>query len=172
MSCRQRDTYSVISARREEISRDSLLCAMKVVPSRSWRGNVPGWGAAAQIDLVLISDLERCCIIIEQKSFIGPADPAEVIHRSEEIKRGIEQLRFRREAFHLKAEALLDVLQVDSAYRLVWVLCSDTSVGASYVQDLTIPVLRTAHLTYKILKSGFRECCDWLENRSYLPMRE
>lgn len=137
---------------------------------RFWYGHIPHWGGASQIDLVIISDVEQQCLILELKSFIAPAEPREILDRSSEIRIGIEQIQKRVKMARVHPSSLQTVLNVDDRYRLTWAVASDTSIGASYVQSSDVPVIKTSHLVAKLRQNPtLATCCDWLENRDYLP---
>ena len=162
--------YALISVSREARSRDLICQTLAGSEVRTWFGNVSGWGRAAQVDLVITSDTERCCFVIELKSFISPAEPSEIIHRSEELAKGLQQLRLRQQAHEVDRNSLFAVLGIDTTYCLSWVLCSDNSIGAAYIQDEGIPILKTGHFAKTVRQLGCRQTAEWLSRRLYLPV--
>jgi hypothetical protein len=165
-----RTTYVRLSQQREDLSRNGVIEAVSRLGFRCWHGDVPNWPGASEIDLAIVSDGEQQCLILELKSFIEPAEPREVRDRSEEIKRGIEQVRERKKMAARLRGPLLKVLEIDDRYRLTWAVASETSVGAGYVQTPEVPVVRTRHLLMKLAQvPRLAACCAWLEAGDYLP---
>jgi hypothetical protein len=74
----EKAVYARLSNDRERNSRDQAIVVVAGLGLRHWHGEIPQWGDRAEIDLVVISDFERCCLVLEMKAFIGPADPREV----------------------------------------------------------------------------------------------
>lgn len=167
----ERRVYSAFSQGRETASRERLIKELSGLRLRFWRGLIPQWGAASEVDLVIVSDTEKQCLILELKSFIAPAEPREIIERSEEIRHGTEQIRDRIDKARDLPGPLRTALGIDDSYRLTWAVASETSVGAVYVQSPDVPVVNTRHLVTKLTRNpDLIECCRWLENRAYLPI--
>lgn len=166
----EREAYSKLSNQKESLLRRRFTEVLSVSGWRSWHGNVPGWKGAPDIDLAIISDKEKRCLFIELKSFLGPAEPREIIERSEEIARGIEQVRRRKGLSAAHPAPLHRVLGINADYELMWAVVSDTSIGGGWVQVEDVPVVRANHLIRKLnhcrnLKQPFK----WLSERQYLP---
>jgi len=167
----ERGAYSRLSQDREALSRDHASATIERLGFRTWQGRVAVWAKDAEIDLVIISDVELCCVVLEMKAFVAPADAREVHERSKEIAHGIDQIRSRQVAARQNAQSLFDALKVDGRYRLVWAVASETSVGAPYVQAADVPVVQTRHLLEKLeQKRLLAPVCDWLERREFLPV--
>jgi hypothetical protein len=166
----KKDAYARLSRQREELSRNGLTEALSALGFRCWHGDVPHWQGASEIDLAIVSDAEQQCLILELKSFIGPAEPREIRDRSEEIRRGIVQVRERKRMAACFPGPLLNVLEIDDCYQLTWVVASETSIGAAYVQAPDVPVVRIRHLLLKLaMERSLVACCAWLEAGHYLP---
>ena len=125
----ERAIYSGLSAEREDLSRSRIIKAIAPMPIRHWNGNVPGWSEASEIDLALMDESGKHCLILELKSFVGPAEVREVWERSKEIADGIEQVRVRRQLATSKAEELHSVLGIDQTWNIGWAVASESSVG-------------------------------------------
>lgn len=167
-----RTAYAALSGEKESASRERIANGLSGLGFRFWYGQVKEWGAASDVDFVVISDREQECLILELKSFIAPAEPREIRDRSEEIREGIEQVRRRMTMAESLRAPLLSVLAIDAHYHLGWAVASDSSIGAGYVQDPDVPVINTRHLISKLHRSsGLSSCRSWLENREYLPTR-
>ncbi len=165
-----RVAYTALSQDKERLSRENIIEALTPMGFRFWHGNVPLWGGASQIDLVIVSDAEQQCLILELKSFIAPADPREVRDRSSDIRVGIEQIQARVRMAHNDPSSLRTILGINDRYLLTWAVASDTSIGAGYVQSTDVPVVKTSHLIAKCFQNPLlANCCHWLENRDYLP---
>ena len=167
----ERAIYSTLSAERESLSRARIVDALTPMGIRHWHGNVPGWDGASDVDLALMDDGSKNCLILELKSFVAPAEVREIWERSKEIAAGIEQVRTRRELADTRGEALHDVLRIDGKWNIDWAVVSESSVGGAYVQAADVPVVRAPHLLRKIVsKGGLEGIGEWLCTRGYLPV--
>lgn len=166
----QRD-YSALSGERERLLRKEIEAALEEIGVRHWRGEVPKWGRAGDIDLVAIDDRRKVCLVMELKSFVGPADPSEVHNRSRELEKGIRQLKKRKKMSAERRGELNRTLDVDSRYDLTFVLVSKTSAGCGLVLDDEVPIVRSSNLIDKLRSS--RSLCvvvGWLKEREFLPV--
>jgi hypothetical protein len=167
----ERAAYAALTQEKETKLRKHLMESLSDLGFRFWYGRVPEWGAGSDIDFVVISDVEQECLILELKSFIAPAEAREVRDRSEEIRRGIEQLRIRKELARIFPGPLRALIGVGDQYRLNWAVASETSVGANYVQSPDVPVINARHLISKLCRDrSLTKSCFWLDERRYLPI--
>ena len=167
----ERALYTGLSAQRECLSRNLIVDAIQSLSIRQWHGHVPQWGETSEIDLALMDDESKSCIILELKSFVAPAEPRETWERSEEIEDGVAQIHARRAMMTEKPEPLYESLDIDNSWQISWAVASESSVGSFLVQDETVPVIRTQHLIHKILAAnGVRGIDVWLNEREYLPV--
>lgn len=167
----ERRAYAALSQGREARLRDRLIRELSGLGLRFWNGQISQWRGASDIDLAVISDSERQCLMLELKSFIAPAEPREIMDRSEEIRRGIQQVRDRMTMARDLPRPLHSVLGIDQSCRLAWAVSSENSIGAAYVQHPDVPVVNTGHLIAKLKRCrALPECCRWLESRGYLPV--
>ena len=155
----EKSTYSALSQGKEIASRQRLVEGLSGMQFRFWHGQVPEWGKASEIDLAIVSDDERQCLLIELKSFIEPAEPREVRERSEEIQKGIKQVHDRMEKARTLPETLRACLRVDERYKLTWAVASETSIGAVHAQSSDVPVINVQHLMTRLRR--IRSRC-WL----------
>ena len=168
----ERAIYSSLSADREDRSRARIVDTLTSMRIRPWHGNVPGWEGASEIDLALMDEASKHCLILELKSFVGPAEVREVWQRSEEIAAGIAQVRVRRELVDKRGDALRSVLEINEEWKIDWAVASESSVGGVYVQAEDVPVVRTPHLLRKIVSNGgLAGVGEWLHTRTYLPVK-
>ena len=167
----ERAIYSSLSSDREDRSRRRIVDMLTPMRIRHWHGNVPGWDAASEVDLALMDEGSKHCLILELKSFVAPAEVREIWERSEEIAEGIAQIRVRRERVDTRGDALHSVLGIDEKWKVDWAVASESSVGGVYVQAEDVPVVRTPHLLRKIVSNGGLEGVgEWLHKRAYLPV--
>jgi hypothetical protein len=164
-----RQQYAALSGEREEELRDELKTQVENPLLRFWHGTIGEWGGAGEIDLVIIDDEHHACLMLELKSFIGPAEPREMFDRSKEIAKGIDQVRKRREQFLAAPGAFFKATRTDERYRVSSAVASKTSIGGAYVQATDVGVIRSAHLAEKIRLVGLPAAADWLQGREYLP---
>ncbi len=122
------------------------------------------------VDLAIINDSEKACLLLELKWFIDPAEIREVVEKSEEIEKGIcQSLKFKR-AFEDNHRQLLEKLDIDSSYRLEGVVVSENWIGYANVQSPEVPVIQADHLIAKLKATeGLQSTIDWLKDRKYLP---
>lgn len=166
-----RQVYARLSKDREEMARDRVVREVTELGYRCWHGELSAWGRAGEVDLIITSDAERCCLALEMKAFIWPADPREVHERSLEIKRGIVQATEREVKTRELPEALHKALHTDSGYEVTWAVASETSIGAGYVQSIDIPVIQTQHLIDRLRhERRLTSVCDWLKRGAHLPI--
>lgn len=163
--------YAALSKDREAQLRQRVTRGLNDLGYRYWFGDLSEWGAAAEIDLAIVSDAERRCLAFEMKAFIGPADPREVHERSLEIKRGIEQAALRRAKTREMPQPLHRALGIDDTYDVTWAVASETSIGASYVQSDDMPVVQTRHILDKLsVERQLGSVCEWLKTSGHLPI--
>ena len=130
-------------------------------------GNVPN---LTDVDLAIIRDSEKTCLLLELKWFIGPAEFREVIEKSEEIKKGISQVFKLKQAFADNHKPLLEKLEIDSNYRLEGIVVSQNWIGEANVQSPEVPVIRADHLIAKLKATeDLQSTMEWLKDRKYLP---
>lgn len=131
------------------------------------------WGRVANlpdVDLAIVNDSEKTCLLLELKWFIEPAEAREIIQKSEEIEKGISQVLQLKQAFVNNHKFLFQKLNIDSCYRLEGVVVSENWIGNAEVQSPEIPVIRTDHLIEKLKATdNLQSTIEWLKDRKYLP---
>lgn len=166
-----RAVYNHLSGYRESLLRARIVGALSDAGYRAWHGDVVGWNPIRDIDLAIICDRERCCLLLELKSFLAPADAREVREKGEEISRGIEQVSVRRGLADAAPQPLHEALGIDADYRRGWAVVSENSVGPVWVQSDDVPVIRAHHLVRRLTETGsLAGLIDWLAGRHYLPI--
>ena len=122
------------------------------------------------VDLAIINDSEKACLLLELKWFIDPAEIREVVEKSEEIEKGICQVFKLKQAFADNHKPLLEKLEIDSNYRLEGIVVSQNWIGEANVQSPEVPVIRADHLIAKLKATeSLRATIEWLMARKYLP---
>lgn len=166
-----REIYSRLNHEKESLLRDRFLTELADCGWRTWHGVVPGWGENLDLDLALISDSEKACLCLELKSFIAPAESREVIERSQEIARGIEQIRVRRAELESEPQPVHEALDITPGYAISWAVASENSIGGAWVQADDVPVINAGHLIRRLHRShSIAKVSKWLERRSFLPV--
>ena len=165
-----KDAYSRLSTEREGLLRERMLAQLKDLPLRFWTGSIPGRNDLPDLDLVIVDELTRTVLVQELKAFVQPAEAREVLEKSQEIERGVGQIRKLREAFQANPEAIRRALKIGHDYKLHYAVASEAFVGTPSVQDCSIPVVHASHIVDR-LKAGMSlpAVCHWLESREYLP---
>ena len=164
--------YSVLNRQRESIMRSKLIDDLNPLEFEFWNGTLREWNGCGEIDFAVVSRKEKTCLIAELKSFIAPAEPKEIINRSEEIAKGVEQITCRREKYQNLPVPLLQALNVTEDFSFTWAVISENSIGANYVQKPDVPVVNRNHLTQALAEHrSLSHVCRWLDARTYLPVR-
>ncbi len=122
----ERGRYTALSIAKEHAMRSRLEAELSGPKFRFWSGRITPWATASEVDLVIICDDERRALVLELKAFTAPADPREVCERSEEIEKGIKQIRTRKAAFAAAPEPFFDSLGIDGTYTLSWAVVSES----------------------------------------------
>jgi hypothetical protein len=133
-------------------------------------GRVAGRSDLLDIDLALIDDSEKICVLIELKWFLDPAEAKEVVEKSEEIAKGISQMLLLKQAIHEGYSPIFECLGVDSSYSVNLTLVSVNWIGHASVQNPEVAVVREDHLIEKLsVTRRLSEVSFWLSERKYLP---
>ena len=74
----ERAIYNSLSSDREARSRGRIVDTLTPMRMRHWHGNVPGWDVASEVDLALMDEESKHCLILELKSFVAPAEVREI----------------------------------------------------------------------------------------------
>ena len=163
----EKKIYSKLINEKETFMRKRFINRLRAKGFRFICESVPN---LPDIDLAIIMDSERACLLLELKWFIGPEEADEVIQRSKEIEKGISQVLKLKQAFANKHELLLEKLEIDSSYSLEGVVVSENWIGNAQVQSPEIPVIQANHLIEKLKATeDMKSAMDWLKVRKYLP---
>lgn len=167
----EQQTYSGLVKRKEDLMRHRLQADIPASKYRTVCGKVPGHPELPDVDLAITSDAEKLCLLTELKWFIDPAEIDEILTRSEDIEKGVSQMRKLKEAFDRGCRELIDLLGVSKEYRVATVVASANWIGHGWVQAQDVPVIREGHLAAKLgAAAELSEVVKWLDGRHYLPV--
>lgn len=164
--------YSKLSNEQEDLMKQHIKDQLSNNDLRLISGKVPKTGNVdlGDIDLAIISDSEKACLLIELKWFIAPAEIHEIINKSKHIKKGVSQMLNFRQAFANNYAPLITKLGIDSSYRFETVVASQNWIGYVNVQSPEVPVIRADHLVAKLkMTDSLQSSIVWLKDRKYLP---
>ena len=163
----EKEIYAKLVDEKEELMRRRFITGLSDKGFRFIWGNVLD---LPDVDLAIIRDSEKACLLLELKWFIAPAEVREIIEKSEEIKKGICQVLQMKRAFTNSRKPLLEKLQIDSSYSFKGVVVSENWIGHNQVQSTEIPVIRADHLIAKLkMTESLESAMEWLRERKYLP---
>lgn len=166
----EREIYlTLASTEKERLMRERITSNLSDQSIRSVSGSVTN---LPDVDLAIINDSEKACLLLELKWFIAPTVARERIEKSEEIEKGISQVCQLKQAFTENYRSLLDKLNIDSSYKVEGVVVSQNWIGYVNVQSSEVPIIRSEHLIAKINSTeSLRSTMEWLQNREYLPKK-
>ena len=163
----EKKIYSKLVNEKEKLMRKRLTTGLLDKDFRCTLGSVPN---LPDIDLAIISDSEKACLLLELKWFIAPTLARERIEKSKEIEKGISQVLKLQQTFADNHKPLLEKLQIDSSYRFGGAVVSENWIGHAVVQSPEIPVIRADHLIAKLRSTkNLESVMEWLKDRKYLP---
>ncbi len=168
----EKSRYSILINGKEAIMRKKIIMSLGDPSLSYYSGKNPLGNSIPDIDLAIISKEEKLVVFIELKWFIDPAEVREVIEKSEEISKGISQLKKIREAILLRPQKIIDILSINNDFDFSYILISDNFIGEFWVQDKDIPVIQIDHFLdqYKCFHK-LRKTNNWVVNREYLPVK-
>lgn len=170
---REQRIYSTLVAQKEELMRTRIVGELARL-GQSWRhrwGHAGGARDLPDVDLAIIDDSERICLLMELKWFIDPAEPREVAEKSEEINKGIAQVRTLMEATQEPYQPLLDLLNIDESYRVAAAVVSANATCGPFLIAHDIPVIRESHFCLKMShEPDLGKLVTWLQLNAHLPV--
>ena len=163
----ERKIYAKLVDEKEDIMRQGIITDLSDKGFRFIWGNIAN---LPDVDLAIVNDSEKACLLLELKWFIAPAEFREVIHKSEEIEKGISQMLKLKQTFRNNHELLLNKLKIDSSCRLDGIVVSRNWIGYANVQNIEVPVILADHLIAKLKATdSLQSTMEWLLERKYLP---
>lgn len=168
----ERDSYSRLVQSKEALMKSRISQALADLGFRSYSGYIPNTNALPDIDLALVDDMEKACLLLQMKWFIAPDEVGEVIQKSKEIEEGIAQQLRLNQAIMANPRPFCEALRIDSSYRVGCAVVSENYVGLPSIQHPDVPVIQEDHLVRKLVSGGrLASLLDWLATRAYLPTR-
>ena len=163
----ERKIYAELVDEKECLMRQHFIDDLSDKVFRFVNGNVSG---LPDIDLAIIRDSEKACLLLELKCFIDPAEMREIIEKSEELEKGISQVIKFKQAFFENHKPLLEKLNIDLSYRFEGVVVSENWIGHTEVQNPKVPIIRADHLLARLkVTESLQSTMEWLKDRKYLP---
>ena len=163
--------YSRLVKQKEDLMRQRITGLITNPKRRVWSGRVAGRPTLPDIDLAVIDDAEKSCLLLELKWFIEPAEAREVVEKSEEIAKGVSQLLLLKKAVEEKDASLLSQLKIAAGYSVGYAVVSANSIGDAGERHPDIAVMREEHMVDALSASdSLKEITTWLSHRLYLPV--
>ena len=122
----QKKIYRELVSEKETLMKESFTTALSDKGFRFVCGSVID---LPDVDLAIVDDSEKTCLLLELKWFIAPTVARERIEKSEEIEKGISQSLKFEQAFANNHKQLLDKLGIDSSYLFKAVVVSQNWIG-------------------------------------------
>ncbi len=167
----EKGIYARLTESKEQMMRDAILEQLRDKGWRAWHGRVPGPHTLPDVDLAFIDDEEKACIVTEMKWLLEPAEPGEIVHRFDEIKRGVQQTLQLRNAFDRGYAPLVQALKIDSSYRTCFGLVSANTIGSAEEQDPNVFIIHQDHFAMKLQSvESLARAAEWLSSKLYLPV--
>ena len=162
----ERSIYSRLVAQKEEQARNETIASLSKKRFEFKFGPIDG----TDVDLAIIDLAAKACLCVELKWFIEPAEVREILERSKEIAKGVEQAGKITDAFLRREERLLQLLGIDERYDFLAIVASVNSIGSYQVQSPTVPVIKLWQLIAEVERGQhLRDAIQWLRDRRYLP---
>lgn len=124
------------------------------------------------VDLAIIDDSAKIVLCVEIKWFIEPAEVREILARSEELVKGIEQALSISSMFRSADSRLLSLLQIEPSYDLQTMVGSVNFIGPHRIQHPAVPITKLWQLVAIIRERGIAAAVAWLRARDYLPKKD
>lgn len=167
---KERDNYTKLTNGKEELLRNEIIIKIKNLGYRTESGKLKD----TDVDLAIIDDKEKLCLILELKWFIEPSEIREILDRSKELKKGIDQAKNIESKFLDNDKQLIkNVLKIDRDYELVCAVGSRNWIGNHCAQCQFIPIIKIKHFVHELKeRKCLRSTVTWLKNRDYLPTED
>lgn len=165
----ERRLYSQLVDQKEQEIRSETVASLSGLSFDFRHGQL----ADTDVDLAIIDRKAKTCLCIEIKWFIEPAEIREVLARSEELAKGVEQALKIAKAFSDNDGRLMALLGIDRSYDVLSMVGSVNFIGSHRVQHPDVPITKLWHLVSEIQKRGrLDDVLEWLRSRSYLPRKD
>ena len=163
--------YSALVQKKEAILREKIQSRLEMPDLRFEHGKFPSKMRLPDVDLAVISDKEKAVLIVEIKWFISPSGPREMIDRTKEIQKGIDQVTKLENMFRQSPSLFYDKFNVDSTYDFLFCVFSENFTGMDQIHRPETPVVNAHHFIKMLNHRGsLREILIWLKQQDYLPV--
>lgn len=167
----ERQIYAGLVQKKEALMREQILNAIAGTHYRPKWGKVIGMKELPDVDLAVIDDRDRLVLLLELKWFIAPDEVSEGLNRCEDLGDGIGQIEDLLLASGAEGAPIQKTLQVPNDYQCRGAVVSQNWIGPSSVQDKNVPIINVEHLMKALAKGcSLTSVCNWLQERSYLPV--
>lgn len=163
-----RRVYSRLVNEKEILLREEVEEFLKPLCLEVRSGELRG----TDLDLGIVDRKNRCCLCLELKWFIEPAEIREIEERTQELMNGVAQAKKIQGLFERKDDRLIGgILNIESDFHVRSAVASQNWIGHAEAQDDEIPIIKVWHLLHHIRDCGsLRTAMDWLFERKYLPV--
>ncbi|MCA1396118.1 hypothetical protein [Bradyrhizobium sp. BRP56] len=161
----ERDHYS----RLVDMKEDALIGEIRQFLADTEFEVITGKLPSTDVDCAIVDRNNRCCLCLELKWFIEPAEIREIGDRTKDLKKGLTQARHLNELFRANDQRLRQLLGINSAYDFLSAVGSVNWIGMADVQDPSIPIVKVWHLMGELKEKGLPAIMSWLRQRDYLP---
>lgn len=165
----EKKIYSKLTKQKENILRDKLIPEIEKLGYQTSKGKLYD----TDVDLAIIDRDNKICISFELKWFIEPAEILEIVHRTEDLQKGVSQAKNILGKFtEGDTQLIKDVLNIDHSYSFSVAVGSMNWIGHFDVQSPKVPIIKINHFMEELEKRGsLRSTVDWLNDRMYLPKK-
>ena len=167
----ERELYARLSNEKERLMKEKLKSAFAHLDVRFSEGKIPARRDLPDLDLAVIDDRLKLCLLLELKWFIEPAEAQEVIEKSQELTKGVGQLLKFKQFEKENVRPLMDRLHIDESYRVCLAVVSVNWIGNVDVQHDEVVIIAEKHLCKKLaISNDLATLVKWLESRAFLPI--
>lgn len=161
-----RSIYSRLVDEKEAQTRSEVIDELQALGYEFTHGLLDG----TDLDLAIIDRRNKVCLCVELKWFIEPAEVREVLARSKELRKGVEQALKIKGMFEAGDTKLMALLKIDNSYTFQAMVGSVNFIGSQNVQCPDVPILKVWHLCAHVKSLGdLSKVLAWLRERKYLP---
>jgi hypothetical protein len=163
-----RKIYSRLVNEKESLLRKAVEEFLRPLGLETRSGQVDG----TDLDIAILDRKNQCCLCLELKWFIEPAEIREIEEKTQELRKGVTQAKKLRALYEQQDWRLLrEVLDIRPDYALLTAVATQNWIGHAEAQDDEVPIIKIWHLLCKIRDTGsLRIAMEWLSRREYLPI--
>ena len=165
----ERARYEALSQEKEAAMYERIVSILggRYAPRRF---RIPGRPDLPDLDLVLTDTVSRTIVVCELKWFIGPAEIRQTVARSEELSKGISQVKKLLGELRANRAAQAALLNHGTADMIAGCVVSANWIGLADVQDPEVPIISEKHFLSAVKDLGsLPSVVRWLQERRYLP---